>query len=126
MARVFARSLASPHQAIRLATVEAIAEMGFREGAPYLARALAGEPAVPRAHIAVTKQSAMVTDYDVEVAANAVIAKPIVTVVNEGVILDVAIISISEERVRIVTALRKLTGLDLPVDAKAWKAAVGS
>lgn len=125
LARVVGRTLSSPHQTLRLAAVEAMAEMGFREGAPYLVRALAGEAPVPKAHIAVTRTTATVGDYDVEVAAGAVIAKPITSLVHEGVVLEASILSTTEERVRIVGALRRLTGLDLPPDAKAWKTAVG-
>jgi hypothetical protein len=69
--------------------------------------------------------TATVGDYDVEVAAGAVIAKPITSLVHEGVVLEASILSTTEERVRIVGALRRLTGLDLPPDAKAWKTAVG-
>ena len=125
LARIVGRTLSSPHQTLRLAAVEAITEMGFREGAPYLVRALAGENPVPKAHISVTRSIAGVTDYDVEVAAGAVIAKPIVTLTHEGVVLEAGVVSIAEERLRITAGLKTLTGLDLPADAKAWKSALG-
>ncbi len=125
MARIVGRTLASPHQTLRLAAVEAITDMGFREGAPYLVRALAGEPPVPKASITVTRTIAAVSDYDVEVAAGAVIAKPIVTLTHEGVVLEATVVSIAEERARITAGLKILTGFDAPADAKAWKSALG-
>jgi HEAT repeats len=124
--RLFAKSLASNNQAVRIAAAEALGELELPEGAEPLIRMLAGDgPIAPRNHIGVTTQVAYVKDFDVEVAAGAVIADPIVDIVQEGVILDVAVVSVNAERHVYWTALKRITKRDFGTDLSKWRAHVG-
>lgn len=123
-ARLFARNLAHPSQEVRMTAGEALGELGMKDAIePLLAAAAGDPPRPPRSHVAVTNQVAYVKDYDVEVAQGAVIADPIVDVVQEGAILDVGIVAINIERHVYYTALRRITGLRLGDDLNAWRSA---
>jgi hypothetical protein len=125
--RLFGKSLASGNQAIRIAAAEALAELEIADGAEPLVRLLAGEdPVAPRNHIASTTQVAYVKDYDVEVAQGAVIADPVVDIVQEGVIHDFAVVSVTAERKVYFGALRRITKRDFGQDVGKWKAYVES
>jgi hypothetical protein len=120
--RLFGRSLGSRTHAIRIAAAEALAELEMPEGAEPIIRMLSGEPPVaPRNHIASTTQVAYVKDFDVEVAQNAVIADPVVDVVQEGEILDFAVVSVVAERQIYFAALRRITKRDFGHDVSKWR-----
>ncbi len=79
-----------------------------------------------RAHVFFGEQQAYVRDFDVEIAQGAVIAKPVIGVLQSGVLLDAAVagvhvVRMTERRVAL-GALRRLTGADFGVDAAAWRA----
>ncbi|MCK6449012.1 MAG: HEAT repeat domain-containing protein [Planctomycetes bacterium] len=72
------------------------------------------------------KQTAYVQDYDVEVAQFAAVADPQVNVLNEGVVLDVRVISTfsinaAAEARRVRAALQSLTQADPGDTAVAWR-----
>ncbi|MBM4015468.1 MAG: hypothetical protein FJ293_10960 [Planctomycetes bacterium] len=85
-----------------------------------------GGAAPARAHVFFGEQQAFVRDFDVEVAQGAVIAKPVIGVLQSGVLLDAAVAGVHvvrmAERQVALGALRRLTGADFGVDAAAWRA----
>lgn len=121
--KLFAKSLASQVQAIRISAAEALGELEMPEGAEPVVRLLSGDmPVAPRNHIISTTQVAYVKDYDVQVAQNAVIADPIVDVVQDGTVLDVAVVSVQAERHIYFAALRRMTRQDFGTDLSKWRA----
>lgn len=123
-ARLYAKNLDHGAQRVRMHAAEALGNLGAMQGAaPLIAalRATAGAT-VPRNHIAVTTQRAYVKDFDVEVAAGAVIADPVVDIVQDGAVLDVAAVAISIERTIYVQALKRLAGRDFGFDVAKWEA----
>ncbi|MSR45940.1 MAG: hypothetical protein EXS13_02545 [Planctomycetes bacterium] len=76
-----------------------------------------GGASLPRAHIFFGEQRAFVQDFDVEIAQGAVIAKPVIGVLQSGVALDIAVAGVfvirAEERRVVLGALRRLTGVEL-------------
>jgi hypothetical protein len=80
----------------------------------------------PHNHIFIGEQRAYVRDFDVEIAQGAVIAKPIVGILQSGAALDVAIggvVVVSyTERMEVVSVLRRLSGQNLGSDPVAWEA----
>ena len=126
--KLYSKNLSNPSQAVRLSAVEAIANFGLKEGVAPLVAALKsslrgpGETPVTRSHIAVTTQRAYVKDFDVEVAQGAVIADPIVDIIQEGVVLDVAVVSVNVERTLVTRALRRLSGVDFGLRVADWEA----
>jgi HEAT repeats len=119
---LFARSLESKNQAVRIAAAEALAELEMPEGAEPLVNMLAGDPPVaPRNNITVVNQVAYVKDYDVQVAQNAVIADPVVDIAQDGMVLDVAVVSIQAERHIYLSSLRRITKRDFGSDIAKWR-----
>ncbi len=118
--RLFAKNLYHKTDAVRVHAGEALGELGMAEALEPLVAALADTWKPVRNHIAVTTQRAYVKDFDVEVAQAAVIADPIVDVVTEGAILDVAVVAITVERHTYSAALSRLSGLDYGTNAEAW------
>ena len=120
--KLFAKNLSNPKAQVRVNAAQALGEFGHASGIRPLVQALADSWSPTRNHILVANQVAYVKDFDVEVAQNAVIADPIVDIVTDGVVLDVAVISISIERRAFAAALSSLTGVNLGHDAQAWRA----
>ncbi|MCP4091884.1 MAG: hypothetical protein GY747_00405 [Planctomycetes bacterium] len=73
----------------------------------------------PGQYVFFGKQVAIISDFDVEVANNAVIADPQISVVTDGVVLHVRIISVNLSRT-ITGSLQRLTKADFGHDRKAW------
>lgn len=73
----------------------------------------------PRSYVFFGRQIAYISDYDVEVAAGAVIADPIVSVLTEGTTLQIRVIS-TQLAGRISTSLKQLTGQDFGTNREAW------
>lgn len=122
---LFARNLGNPQQIVRMTAGEALGELGMKEAVEPLLAAAAGDGyKPPHSFISVTTQRAYVKDFDVEVAQGAVIADPIVDVVQDGTVLDVAVVQINIERTVYYTALRRLTGLRHGDDLSAWRQAL--
>jgi hypothetical protein len=120
--KLFAKNLSNPVARVRVNAAQALGEFGHGSAIRPLVQALADSWSPTRNHILVANQVAYVKDFDVEVAQNAVIADPIVDVVTDGAVLDVAVISISIERRTFAAALSRLTGINLGHDAQAWRA----
>lgn len=80
----------------------------------------------PHANVYFGEQRAFVRDFDVEIAQGAVIAKPVIGVLQSGVVLDVAVAGVfvirAEERRAALGALKKLTGQSFGADAATWHA----
>lgn len=79
----------------------------------------------PHNHIFIGEQRAYVRDFDVQIAQGAVIAKPIVGILQSGAALDVAVggvVVVSyTERMEVVSLLRRLSGENLGSDPVAWE-----
>ncbi len=107
---------------VRTRAAESLAMLGDRRAVPALIAALgaAGSGGAPRNHVRFGRQTAYVKDFDVEIAQAAVIADPIVDIVEEGVVLDVAVVSVGIERRIYSSALNRLTGADLGGDVRDW------
>jgi hypothetical protein len=71
--------------------------------------------------VAITSQIAYVKDYDVEVAQTAFIADPVVDVIQDGAVLETAVIHVQVERRLYRDALRHLTGADFGTKPGAWR-----
>lgn len=121
--RLFAKSLTSRNQAVRIAAAEALAELEMPQGAEPIVRLLSGDtPVAPRNHVISVTQVSYVKDYDVEVAQNAVIADPVVDVAMDGMVLDAAVVSIESERRIYFSNLRRITKHDFGTDLGKWRA----
>jgi len=117
---------------LRVAATEALGEIGHAVVLPVLAARLAaeqsgGHPGGTRGHVSITNQVAYVKDFDVEIAQAASIGDPIVDVVSDGTVLDVrvggiSIVSAADERRALCRSMRRISGVDLPDDAKKWLA----
>lgn len=122
---LYEKQLTNPKQMLRVRSAQALGELGFKEAARPLVKALADTWRPNRVHIVSTRQIAYVKDYDVEVAQTAFIADPIVDVLQDGTVLEVALISVSVVRRVIRDALVSVTGVDHGVDPKKWRAHLG-
>ncbi len=117
---------------LRVAAADSLGEIGHAVVLPVLAARLAavqsgGHPGGTRAHISITNQVAYVKDFDVEIAQASSIGDPIVDVVSDGTVLDVrvggtSIVSAADERRALCRSMRRISGVDLPDDAKKWLA----
>jgi hypothetical protein len=128
----FHKALASTSPAIRTNAADALGTLGFVNSAAPLVSALAATSAgaggyrPPAAHIFIGRQIAYVQDFDVEVAQGVAIAEPNVNVITEGVVLDVRLLSVRQEMVRVNErsalrgSLKKLLGQDFRYDSKKW------
>lgn len=126
------RALSSKHAELRKNAVEALAAMEYREAVEPLVTRLAslqsgsGSGYAPRRHIYTGTQRSYIQDFDVEVAQGAAIADPIVNVLVEGSVLDVAVLNTTEfqfatESVALRRALQQLTGAKPGDSAAAWQ-----
>lgn len=119
--RLIARNLGHEEAAVRRNAAEALAELGMPQAIRPLIAAVENGGRPVRANIAVTTQRAYVKDYDVEVAQGAIIADPIVDVVQDGTSLDVGIVGVSIVRATAAAALARITGESFGTDVAAWK-----
>ena len=125
------RAVGSKNVEVRKNAIEALGRMDYREAVEPLFNHLvslqsgsAGAGA-PRVHIFNGRQRSYVQDFDVEVAQNASIADPIINVLVEGSVLDVAVIGVTEyhvagERAAVRGALSRLTGANPGETTTAW------
>jgi hypothetical protein len=127
--------LASQNREVRINAAESLGRMGYPQAVFPLVERLLAAPARdggewrPRANVFVGNQISYVAGFDVEVAQNAAIGKPMVGVIQEGASLDVTVMGVSggggggpSEAQTLVTALRRLTGEDAGNTKGAWKA----
>ena len=112
------RALSSENKGLRLHAIEAMGRMGYPAAVEPLMVHLnflqdsGGPPVGTRANLYIGMQTAIVSDYDVEIAQGASIADPIVGVVESGVVFDVravAHITRTVEERAVVSALSALT-----------------
>ena len=126
------RSLARPfisalekndNAAVRIFAAEALGEIGDAASVEPLVRAMedAGARRLAHQNVSFLTQTTYVKDFDVEVAQNAFIADPIVDILQEGVVLDAALISVNMERRVIGRALTRIVGKRLGDDPRAWR-----
>jgi hypothetical protein len=124
------RALDSRHDALRIHAIEALAHARYPEAVEplvnHLIRLQDGSTGAPRRHIFTGRQVAYVQDYDVEVSQGAAIADPVINVLAEGMVLDTAVIGVSEyvlasERASARRALESLTGARPGGTTQAWK-----
>ena len=122
---------AGKYAEVRVNAVEALAKMDYREAVePLYARlvsvASSGGGGAPHAYIFNGTQHSYVQDFDVEVAQGAAIADPVINILLEGSVLDVAVIGMSEyevqtERATLRRALSDLTGAHPGDTTAAWQ-----
>jgi len=127
-----AAALALEDARLRTSAAAALGEIGHAAALPALAARLAalqsgGHPGGTRAHISITNQVAYVKDFHPEIAQGASIADPIVDVVADGSVLDVrvggtSIVSVADQRRALCRAMRRISGVEMPLDAKRWLA----
>jgi len=122
LVKLYEKQLTNPKQTLQVRSAQALGELGFEAAARPLVKALADTWRPNRVHIVNTRQVAYVKDYDVEVAQTAFIADPVVDVLQEGTVLEVALISVSVVRRVYRGALVRVTGADFGVDPKKWRA----
>jgi len=126
------RALSSKHTELRKNAAEALGLMEYREAVePLVARLAAlqsgsGGGYAPRQHIFNGTQRSYIQDFDVEVAQGAAIADPIVNIMIEGSVLDVAVVSVNQyqvatESVALRRSLEHLTGQKPGDSAAAWQ-----
>lgn len=100
--------LRSKNSLLRTRSVEVLGALGSTTALPALRKARkdaiarlrkrASGAGSPRSNISVIKQKNYIADFDVEVAANAAIAKPVIRTAMEGVVLDVRVVGASTIR----------------------------
>jgi len=121
---LYSKHLVNEHAAIRVRAAEALEVLNQRAGAEGVLRALEASYQPARANLTVTHQTAYLKDFDVQVAQGAVIADPVVAVVQSGVVLDVAVVSVTAERTVYRRVLARLLHRDCGEDLAAWRAAL--
>ncbi len=106
----------------RVYAAEALGMLGDKRAVKPLIAALEATttPGGARNHVRFSKQVAYVKDFDVEIAQAAVIADPIIDVVESGVVLDVAVVSVGITRRRMSASLHQLTGTGLGYSPGEW------
>lgn len=116
---------------VRVRTGEAFANLGDAAAikplvmaGPNAMKAVAGGDSGVRGNISIVQQQAYIRDFDVEVASASFIADPKIAVLQSGVVLDVTVMNVEIERVRIVgtwrSALRRLAGSDPGANPRDW------
>ncbi len=110
----------------RAAAAEGMGRVGNIRGVAILVYSLEAHGGGPRTYIYTANQLSFVQDFDVEVAQTAFIADPQIGILQDGIVLDVRVVS-SEwystqvERTAIMGALHELTGAAPGNDAASWK-----
>ena len=126
--RQLVRGLDSSSLTHRIRTANALGALGDVSAVPHiLVRWDMRSGNFPRAHFTQVNQISYVQDFDVEVAATAFIADPIVGTLQDGLVNDVRVLSTevvmtTRERVSYVRALSELTGAHYGARRKKWHA----
>jgi len=132
------KALSSSSAAVRRNAIQSLGTMGYPAAAeplmshlgalarPSATSAASGGSRAPHSHIFVGRQFAYISDYDVEVAQNSAIADPIINVMQEGVVLDAAVLGVTEyvvqtERAETRRSLASLTGASPGHTTAAWE-----
>lgn len=125
------RALRQDDPRLRTAALDALEE--FRDPRAvgsliHLLKRASTNAGVTRNNVSFTKQVSIVSDFDTEIAQASVIAQPIVSILQEGIVLDVAVAGVSgrgisvAEREHVVRVLSMLTGQDFGDDVTRWEA----
>jgi len=127
-------ALGSTSSTARTFAAESLGTMGYDAAVPALVQRLitlptaggSGDFSAPRSSIFVGRQISYVAGFDVEVAQNAAIGKPLVGVIQDGATLDVAVMGVSSttyvtESSTLRASLQKLTGANPGNSVQAWK-----
>jgi hypothetical protein len=124
----YARLLANERESVRLAAIEALQALANPKAAGALISTMAPSSGggTSRGYVSVGTQTTYVRDYDVEVAQGAVIAKPVIGVIQDGAVLDVKVIGSFAsrslaEREATHRALVSLTRRDYGFDYDRWQ-----
>jgi hypothetical protein len=118
--------LRSKHFSVRLNAIGALTLFDNGDTVRALAEVVGSKnTCIPRVNVFFGKQSAFVSDFDVEVASMAAIGDPIIRNQCEGVVLDVKILSVQmriirSQRFAAHRALCTIAGQDLGPDAEVW------
>ena len=112
----------SSSDVLRVNAATALGYLGDKRGIAPIVRAMraAGEDGRSHSNYQRINQVAYVKDYDVEVAQTAFIADPVVDVILDGIVLDVAVVQVSRQRRIMGHALRRLSGKNFGGNVKAW------
>lgn len=132
VSRPYIRAIESEVPETRAVAYAAIARLQPAAAIPALIQALrpvrriANSGGSPRSHVSFITHITFVQDFEVEIAQGAVIADPIVGVLQEGTVLDVKVASSASmprrERAIVSELLGRLTGLPYGDDYPRWKA----
>ena len=127
-------ALGSTSSTARTFAAESLGTMGYDAAVPALVQRLitlptaggSGDFSAPRSSIFVGRQISYVAGFDVEVAQNAAIGKPLVGVIQDGASLDVTVMGVSStsyvtESSTLRASLQKLTGANPGNSVQAWK-----
>lgn len=133
--RYLAPGLAHSNGRFRIRTAEAFGDLKDPAALPLLVAAgpnaganlrRQGLPGgATRGHMAVIQQQSYIRDFDVEVAQAAMIANPVVGIIQSGTVLDVTVMAVTTHRNVILKsyrdAIRKISGEDPGADPEKWK-----
>ena len=125
----FVHALRSPKASVRINALPVLESLQDpRAIAPLislLAPRQSSSSSAPRAHIFVGNQITYVRDFEVEIAQGAVIAKPVIGVIQEGSLLDVRVASAgfggSAGRGSVIGSLERLSGRRFGDDYPSWR-----
>jgi hypothetical protein len=126
------RALGSTSPRVRSNAVQALGTMNYAAAVEPLITHLTttlqygGGARAPHAHVMVGRQMAYIQDFDVEVSQGESIADPVVNVLQEGAVLDAAVLGVTElqvqtERAEVRRSLGRLTGASPGNSTGAWK-----
>jgi hypothetical protein len=124
----YARLLANDRESVRMAAIDGLAAINNPQAAGALISMMApgSNAGTSRGYVSFGTQTSYVRDYDVEIAQGAVIAKPIVGIIQDGSVLDVRVIGAFgsrslAERDATHRALVSLTKRDYGFDYDRWQ-----
>jgi hypothetical protein len=122
----YVRAVESGYAPVRMNAAKALGEIRDVRGIEVVIRRLKGiAGGSPRANIYAGRQMSYVRDFDVEIAQAAQIGDPIIGTLQEGVVLDVRVLSLewdttTIERRVLYRTLARITGQNLGEDTAAW------
>ncbi|MCK6482134.1 MAG: HEAT repeat domain-containing protein [Planctomycetes bacterium] len=124
--RPLVRALWSENPVVAMNAADALGAWGSRATVETLIRRVewAAGPS-NRANIQVMNQVSYISDYDVEIAQLSQIGDPIISILREGIVLDVKVLGahgtdVEIERRAFSRALERITGKSFGTDAAAW------
>jgi hypothetical protein len=122
----YLQALTSAYAPVRMNAAQAVGTFKDVRGIQTIIRRLRGiQGGTSRVNITVGRQTSYIRDFDVEIAQAAQIGDPIVGTIQEGIVLDVRVLSIgwdmtTVERRLMYRTLSRITDEDFGEDVKAW------